>query len=220
MVAVLDEKKEDHILSVAEMPGLKPKRIPISEDIDLHIVRFQNMEQAGVPLEFSAGPPVSEGIRNYVLKDGLVYNLGKRLITYLNNLNYPIYENVIDPNFPKTGVTRSMQTGVKRRFSLVPVDDPDVTVYEHLREKLNHKVLPGALKNSSDLHSTLKRSGDVNPGKEAEITRDTNLKLERDNHTLKSQVEDMVEKVNTVLSENKILKTELEKGVVRKKDSK
>ncbi len=203
MVAVLDEKKEKE--------GLKPKRVPIPEDTDLHIVRFQNMEQAGVPLEFSAGPPVSEEIRNYVLKDGLVYNLGKRLINHLNDLSYPIYENVVDPHFPKAGVTRSMQTGVKRRFTLVPVDDPDVTVYEHLREKLNHKVLPGALKNSSDLHSTLQRSGEVSIEKDIETIKDANMKLERANHTLQSQVKDMVDKVNTVLSENKTLKNELKK---------
>ncbi len=150
MGAVL-EKKEVKV---------RPKRIPIPEDTDFQVVRFMNQEQKGVPLEFSAGAPISEDIRSYVLKDGLCYNLPKRLRNHVNGLKYPEYENVDDPNFPNSGQFRSMVKGYRYRFVLVPVDDSKQTVYEHLREKLNHKILPGAITNSPELHKVNIQSSD------------------------------------------------------------
>lgn len=142
MEAVLEKKEEK----------VRPKRIPIPEDTDFQVVRFMNQEQKGQSLEFSAGAPISEDIRSYVLKDSFCYNLPKRMRDHINSRRCPEYKNVDDPNFPNSGQTRSMIAGYRYRFVLVPIDDPKQTVYEHLREKLNHKVLPGAITNSPDLH--------------------------------------------------------------------
>ncbi len=182
MTAVLEEEKE-----------AKPVKVVIPEDTDTMVVRFQNLEQKGVPLEFSAGAPISTEIRNYVLKDGLVYNLGKRLRRHITSLCYPEYKNVVDPNFPDGEQKRSMQSGVVRRFALTPVDDINVTVYEHLREKLNHKVLPGALKNSSNLPDTgIKNSNDIIADKAVK----ENMRLEKDNNRLMGDNKDLVYTVN------------------------
>lgn len=185
------------------------KRTKIAEDTDLHVVRFQNMEQAGVPLECSLGPPISDDIRNYVFKDGHCYNLGQRIIDHLHALSYPIYENKEDPNFPGSGQTRSMQVGVKKRFALIPENNPEVTVYEHRREKLNHKILPGALQNSPNLPKTVQRSGDVMSGKDVKYMQNENQNLSVENHQLRGNVKDLITKVNMALAENKTMKKEV-----------
>ena len=131
----------------AVMEEVKRPGVVIEEDTDMEIVRFLNQEQSGVPLEFSAGAPISKDIRSYVIKDGLCYNMPKRLRNHIGSLKYPIYGDVEDPDSPTPGVKTSKITGYKYRFVLVPVDDPNVAVYEHLRDKLNQKVMPGAAEN-------------------------------------------------------------------------
>jgi len=186
-----------NVVAEKEKPEVRVHRKVIPEDTDFKVVRFMNQEQKGVPLEFSAGPPISQNIRNYVLKDGLCYNLPKRLRDHINGLKYPRYADVEDPNSPVQGTKCSKIVGYDYRFVLVPEENPNVAVYEHLREKLNQKVMPGAVENSPKLHTAnIKKSGDIiSEKKQAEIVAD-NMELEEKVKKLISDNKDLVYTVN------------------------
>jgi len=186
---------------------------PIPEDTNFMVVRFQNMESAKVPLEFSAGAP----IRSYVLKDGLCYNLPERLRNHIAGLYYPVYNNVPDPNFPDSGQYRSMQTGKKYRFVLSTVIDDKDPVYEHLREKLNCKISPAML---SETTKAPKASADVlSAQKQQELVNDnTNLMKKLDE--VIEQNKDLAFSLNKAKGENKDLKKSIEVKKVEEKDSK
>ena len=167
-----------------------------------YIVKFQNLEQKGVPLEFSAGMPITKEILSYVLKDGLVYNVPEKLMEHINDLSYPIYKDVEDPNYPGSGVFRSMQVGVQNRFVLVPmINKPDLVVYEHLRDRLNQKVLPGALSNAANMPESTPTVGDVTSEKEVEKLKSDNMTYERQIFKQTQDIKDLVETVNKLKAE-------------------
>lgn len=200
MEAVLDKE----VISTEEAAKLKTEQekdrkrnFVISEETNFKVCRFQNNEEKGVPLEFSAGAPISKENRNYVLKDGKCYLLGERVRRHIKSLGYPIYENVPDPENPTE--FRSMQTGFQRRFGLSEVEESDmdkVVVYEHLREKLNRKVLPGALENNA-----------VIPGRTDPLKDKRYNDLEKDNTDLREIVEEIT-KTNETLIENNAKQSE------------
>lgn len=191
--------------AVAERPTVK--RVVILEDIDLQVVRFMNQEQKGVPLEFSAGAPISQNIRNYVLKDGLCYNLPKRLRDHVTGLKYPIYKDVDDPDSPVQGVKTSKIVGYQYRFVLMPVSDPKVAVYEHLREKLNQKVMPGAVENSPKLHTAnIHSSGNLMTEKKQTEMIKENENIANHNIKMVETIKDLTFTLNKVRGELKDLK--------------
>lgn len=190
---------EKEVMSKEEEGRLKTKqelerfdKLEIPEEINFKVCRFQNNEEKGVPLEFSAGAPISKKNRNYVLKDGKCYLLGERVRRHIKSLGYPIYENVPDPQNPTE--TRSMQTGFQRRFGLSEIEEGEmdkVVVYEHLREKLNHKVLPGALENNA-----------VIPGATDPLKDKRYNDLENDNTDLRKIVEEITRTNETLIENN------------------
>jgi hypothetical protein len=191
--------------AVLEKP--KVKRVVIEEDTDLQVVRFMNQEQKGIPLEFSAGAPISQNIRNYVLKDGLCYNLPKRLRDHVTGLKYPIYKDVDDPDSPVQGVKTSKIVGYQYRFVLMPVSDPKIAVYEHLREKLNQKVMPGALENSPRLDTAnIQSSGNIMTEKKQTELMTENEKMANHNSKLVETIKDMTFTLNKVRGELKEVK--------------
>lgn len=189
-----------------------PARKPIPEDTDLRVVRFQNLEQRGMPLEFSAGAPISQDIRNYVLKDGHAYNLPRRLRDHILSLAYPKYKDIEDPNFPGSGIMKSMQDGVVNRFSLSEVDSKENIVYEHLREKLNCKVLPGALENSSYIPELVQNSTQIEKDKRTVLAETENANLIKENDKQAMQIKDLIASVNMLKANIKELKKQKNEG--------
>lgn len=200
MEAVLEKEvisKEEAGKLKTESERDRKRNLIIPEETNFKVCRFQNSEETGVPLEFSAGAPISKENRNYALKDGKCYLLGERVRRHIKSLGYPKYENVPDPENPTE--LRSMQTGFKHRFSLSEIEESDmdkVVVYEHLREKLNRKVLPGALENNA-----------VIPGRADPLKDKRYNDLEKDNTDLRKIV-DEITKTNNKLFENNAKQSE------------
>lgn len=168
---------------------------------ETYIVRFQNLEQKGTDLEFSAGMPITKNIQSYVFKEGLAYNVSKALRDHVNDLSYPVYKDVEDPNFPGSGIIRSMQSGVDFRFALMSIDNkPDLVVYEHLRDKLNQKVLPGALNNASAEPGNTTTVGVVINEQEQSKLKTDNKNYARENFKQAQDIKDLVNKVNELKS--------------------
>lgn len=194
-ISLEDEKKLKD-----EAEAKRYRNLVIPEETDFRVVRFQNNEEKGVPLEFSAGAPISKENRNYVLKDGKCYLLGEKVRKHIKSKGYPIYENVPDPEEPTQ--FRSMQTGFQHRFSLTEIEDDEikkVTVYEHLREKLNHKVLPGAYENNA----VIPGRADPLQGKQLEITEKENDSLRDTITTLTESNEKLANDFNTLMVDHR-----------------
>lgn len=145
------------------------------------VYKFQNIESPNTPLEFSCGLPVTPKIKSYVLRHGLCYNLPQPLVDHIMSLEYPIYKNEEDPNYPGQGITRSVITGMTNRFSLIPVDPAKHTVFEHERDKLNMKVSSAGLEEG-------KVPGDASM--EAVIKE-----LRAENRELSKKVESLISKI-------------------------
>lgn len=162
----------------------KKEAVVIPEDTNHQVVTFLNMEGDQAPLEFSAGAPLSQNNRNYLLKHGCSYRLPERLRKHIAKLGYPKYENLPVPGFP--GNVRSVKVGITHRFSLQLVEDPGaVTILEHNKDKVNIDSLPGADTNTAKI-----------PGRQEEgvsFVADDRLKeIEKQNENLSNKMSALI----------------------------
>lgn len=206
----------------------KPK-FPIPEDTDFKIVKFMNLEQRGVPLEFSAGAPMSQEIRNYVLKDGHCYKLPKRVRAHIlsADLAIPKFENVEDPSNP--GTFRSMEVRRDQRFALSEVEDlKGVIVYEHIREKLNHRVKAEALKNApyaaeQDESETIKEYQGMTLEKQHEMMADNETLIKQNANLIKTSgttieaINELKKQITTLKGQQTVTANKLKEQVEEKK---
>jgi hypothetical protein len=89
----------------------------------------------------------------------------------------------------------------------MPVSDPKIAVYEHLREKLNQKVMPGALENSPRLDTAnIQSSGNIMTEKKQTELMTENEKMANHNSKLVETIKDMTFTLNKVRGELKEVK--------------
>lgn len=101
----------------------KAKRLAAKALRDAPVIRcrFQHIEMPGVDLDFSF-----QGIQNYHLVDGQVYDLPQPVVEHLNSLTVPVYKQYTDDEVRNTYRAEPADPseriqGRRNRFSLIPL---------------------------------------------------------------------------------------------------